>query len=150
MNEYRVPSPEAKAAGEGADRLLSPEVMRLLQAPETQDALAVILKRLPQIADMTEQAASLYETAQTLARDDIFREDLKGGIHDTLGPLIRMVRSTAAAAIEAKDAAQASDKPVGLFDLIRMFKDPQTQAALRFAAAFLQIAGAAHRQETAH
>ncbi|MGG3195312.1 DUF1641 domain-containing protein [Priestia aryabhattai] len=122
---------------------LSQEQMNALNQllnPEVQQRLAIIVDNLPKLSEIVTLLSNTYDVAQSLLTDDVLKEDLLGGVKEFIEPVEGTVKGLAATAIEANDRAEANaSSSIGLFDLLRMFKDPQTQKLFRFVQAYLDI-----------
>ncbi|MGC9934533.1 DUF1641 domain-containing protein [Priestia aryabhattai] len=122
---------------------LSQEQMNALNQllnPEVQQRLAIIVDNLPKLSEIVTLLSNTYDVAQSLLTDDVLKEDLLGGIKEFIEPVEGSVKGLAATAIEANDRAEENaSNSIGLFDLLRMFKDPQTQKLFRFVQAYLDI-----------
>ena len=80
-----------------------------------------------------------YDFAQSVATDEVLKNDTVSAITEIAEPVTDTVKSIAATAIEAKDRAEESNEVIGLFGLLRMLKDPQAQKLFRFVNAYLEI-----------
>ncbi|MEN3772832.1 DUF1641 domain-containing protein [Priestia megaterium] len=122
---------------------LSEEQMNALNQllnPEVQQRLTIIVDNLPKLSEIVTLLTNTYDVAQSLVTDDILKEDLLGGVKEFIEPVEGRVKGLAATAIEANDRAEAkASSSIGLFGLLRMFKDPQTQKLFRFVQAYLDI-----------
>ncbi|MBE5097832.1 DUF1641 domain-containing protein [Bacillus aryabhattai] len=108
--------------------------------PEVQQRLTIIVDNLPKLSEIVTLLTNTYDVAQSLLTDDVLKEDLLGGVKEFIVPVEGTVKGLAATAIEANARAEANaSSSIGLFDLLRMFKDPQTQKLFRFVQAYLDI-----------
>ncbi|NEW00601.1 DUF1641 domain-containing protein [Bacillus megaterium] len=108
--------------------------------PEVQQRLTIIVDNLPKLSEIVTLLTNTYDVAQSLLTDDVLKEDLLGGVKEFIEPVEGTVKGLAATAIEANNRAEANaSSSIGLFDLLRMFKDPQTQKLFRFVQAYLDI-----------
>ncbi|MBD8844705.1 DUF1641 domain-containing protein [Bacillus megaterium] len=127
----------------GKSTVLSEEQMNALNQllnPEVQQRLTIIVDNLPKLSEIVTLLTNTYDVAQSLLTDDVLKEDLLGGVKEFIEPVEGTVKGLAATAIEANDRAEANaSNSIGLFDLLRMFKDPQTQKLFRFVQAYLDI-----------
>ncbi|MFP7733260.1 DUF1641 domain-containing protein [Priestia aryabhattai] len=123
--------------------VLSEEQMNALNQllnPEVQQRLTIIVDNLPKLSEIVTLLTNTYDVAQSLLTDDVLKEDLLGGVKEFIEPVEGTVKGLAATAIEASGRAQANtSSSIGLFDLLRMFKDPQTQKLFRFVQAYIDI-----------
>ncbi|UYP11037.1 DUF1641 domain-containing protein [Priestia megaterium] len=123
--------------------VLSEEQMNALNQllnPEVQQRLTIIIDNLPKLSEIVTLLTNTYDVAQSLLIDDVLKEDLLGGVKEFIEPIEGTVKGLAATAIEANGRAEANaSSSIGLFDLLRMFKDPQTQKLFRFVQAYLDI-----------
>lgn len=115
------------------------QVLKLLENPETLQALATIVQHLPQLAEMTTKLSEAYGTVKSLATDPVFIADMKGGFEEVVLPVTDRVKGLASAVIEANDMAKESDTPIGIFGVMKMLKDPQAQKLLHFIQAFMTV-----------
>ncbi|WP_254702869.1 DUF1641 domain-containing protein [Priestia megaterium] len=122
---------------------LSQEQMNALNQllnPEVQQRLTILVDNLPKLSEIVTLLSNTYDVAQSLLTDDVLKEDLLGGLKEFIDPVEGTVKGLTATAIEANDRAEANaSSSIGLFDLLRMFKDPQTQKLFRFVQAYLDI-----------
>ncbi|SDD13081.1 Uncharacterized conserved protein YjgD, DUF1641 family [Paenibacillus sp. UNCCL117] len=125
----------------------STDVLDQLMKPEVQQSLTVLVENLPKLAEMVTLLTKTYDVVQSLATDQVFIEDIKGGIGEVAMPIVEGAKNLAANAIEANDRAQAETATIGLFGLLKMLKDPQVQKTFRFAQAFLEISAERNQQK---
>jgi uncharacterized protein YjgD (DUF1641 family) len=125
----------------------SVDVLDQLMKPEVQESLTVLVENLPKLAEMVTLLTKTYDVVQSLATDQVFVEDIKGGISEVAMPIVEGAKTLAANAIEANDRAQAETATIGLFGLLKMLKDPQVQKTFRFAQAFLEISAQRSQQK---
>lgn len=115
------------------------DVIEQLLKPEVQDSLVVLVENLPKIAEMVTLLTRVYDTAQSLATDEVLKNDLMKGFGEFVTPLQQKAKHVASMVIEANDRAQTSNQEIGLFGLLKMMKNPEVQKMFRFAQAFLDI-----------
>lgn len=122
------------SAGQGKS-----DILDQLLKPEVQESLTVLVEQLPKLTELVNVLTKSYDVAQSLATDEILKNDTVGAIKEIAEPVTATVKSVAATAIEAKDRADESNEVIGLFGLLKMLKDPQAQKLFRFIHAFLEI-----------
>ncbi|TCP29981.1 uncharacterized protein YjgD (DUF1641 family) [Scopulibacillus darangshiensis] len=115
------------------------DVLDQLLKPEVQESLNALVEQLPKLTELVNILTKSYDFAQSVATDDVLKNDTVGAIQEIVEPVKDTVKDIAATAIEAKDRAEASNEVIGLFGLLKMIKDPQAQKLFRFANAYLQI-----------
>ena len=115
------------------------DVLDQLMKPEVQASLNTLIEQLPKLTEMITMLTKTYDLVQTVANDRILLDDMKGGIMEVLNPVKEQVKYFASAAIEAGDRAKSDTSTVGLFDLVKMLKDPQVQKMFKFAQAFMNV-----------
>lgn len=115
------------------------DVLEQLLKPEVQESLTALIDQLPKLTEMVEGLTKAYDFAQSVATDDVLKNDTVGAIKEIAVPVTENVKKIAATAIEAKDQAETSNETIGLFGLLKMIKDPQAQKLFRFMNAYLQI-----------
>lgn len=115
------------------------DVLDQLMKPEVQASLNTLIEQLPKLTEMMTMMTKTYDLVQTVANDRILLDDMKGGIMEVLNPVKEQVKYFASAAIEAGDRAKSDTSTVGLFDLVKMLKDPQVQKMFKFAQAFMNV-----------
>lgn len=115
------------------------DVLDQLLKPEVQASLTTLVDQLPKLTEMMTTLTKAYDVAQTLATDDVFRNDAVGAVAEMAQPVVTSAKSFAANAIEAKDRAAESQETIGLFGMLKLLKDPQVQGIFRFANAFLEV-----------
>ncbi|MBM7609793.1 uncharacterized protein YjgD (DUF1641 family) [Lysinibacillus composti] len=132
MSEETKQAQEALSAGnlDLLDQLLKPEV---------QASLTTLVEQLPKLAEVVTLLTKAYDLAQLVATDDVLKSDTVSAIKEMTEPVIGSVKTIAATAIEAKDRADDTNETVGIFGLLKLLKDPETQKVLRFANAFLAV-----------
>ncbi|MEC2077768.1 DUF1641 domain-containing protein [Metabacillus fastidiosus] len=116
------------------------EVLDQLLKPEVQESLTALIEQLPKLTELLNVLNKSYDFAQSVATDDVLKNDTVSAIKEISEPVVASVKNIAATAIEAKDRAEESNKAIGLFDLLKMIKDPQAQKLFRFVNAYLQVA----------
>ncbi|WP_405111656.1 DUF1641 domain-containing protein [Paenibacillus sp. FSL K6-1217] len=117
------------------------DVLKELMKPEVQQSLMVLVEQLPQITQMVSVLSKSLEFVQSVATDEVLKNDTVGAIKEIAGPVVDSAKNLAATAIEAKDRADASSETISVFGMMKMIKDPQVQKALRFMNAYLQVSG---------
>ncbi|WP_338451716.1 DUF1641 domain-containing protein [Niallia oryzisoli] len=122
------------SAGQGKS-----DILDQLLKPEVQESLTVLVEQLPKLTELVNVLTKSYDVAQSLATDEVLKNDTVGAIKEIAEPVTATVKSVAATAIEAKDRADESSEVIGLFGLLKMLKDPQAQKLFRFIHAFLEI-----------
>lgn len=115
------------------------DVLDQLTKPEVQQALTVLVENLPKLAEMTTILTKTYDIVQTVAKDEVLINDLKGGMEEFVKPVQEKAKGLAQAAIEASDRSREETATIGLFGMLKMLKDPQVQQVLRFTQAFLEV-----------
>ncbi len=115
------------------------DVLEQLLKPEVQESLIALIEQLPKLTEMITVLNSTYDFAQSVASDDVLKNDTVDFITEFITPVKDSVKNVAATAIEAKDMANESNEVIGIFGLLKMLKDPQAQKLFRFASAFLQL-----------
>lgn len=115
------------------------DVLNQLLKPEVQESLTTLVDQLPKLTEMMTLLTKSYEFAQSVATDEILKNDTVNAVTEMAGPVVGSAKNLAATAIEAKDRASESQEVIGLFGLVKMLKDPQVQSVFRFVNAFLQV-----------
>ncbi|QOK29932.1 DUF1641 domain-containing protein (plasmid) [Cytobacillus oceanisediminis] len=117
------------------------EILEQLLKPGVQESLTTLVEQLPKLTELANVLTKSYDFAQSVATDEVLKNDTVGAIQEMFEPIKDNVKSIAANAIEAKDRAEGRDEVIGLFGLLKMLKDPQAQKLFRFVNAYLQVAG---------
>ena len=115
------------------------DVLDHLLKPEVQNSLNALVEQLPKLTEMVTVLTEYYDVAQSLATDEVLKNDTVGAIKEVAEPVIGTVKNVAATAIEAKDRADESTEVIGLFGMLKMLKDPQAQKLFRFMRSYLDI-----------
>lgn len=115
------------------------DLLDLLLKPEVQESLTVLVEQLPKLTEVVNLLTKTYDLAQLVATDDVLKNDTVSAIKEMAEPVVGSVKNITAAAIEAKDRAAVTNESIGIFGLLKLLKDPETQKLLRFANAFLEI-----------
>ncbi|TCJ04487.1 DUF1641 domain-containing protein [Cytobacillus praedii] len=115
------------------------DIIDQLLKPEVQESLTALVDQLPKLTELLNVLNKSYDFAQSVATDDVLKNDTVGAIKEIVDPVKDSVKSIAATAIEAKDRAAESHEVIGLFGLLKMLKDPQAQKLFRFITAYLEI-----------
>ncbi|MDQ0246417.1 uncharacterized protein YjgD (DUF1641 family) [Bacillus fengqiuensis] len=115
------------------------DILDQLLKPEVQDSLTTLVEQLPKLTELVTVLTKSYDFAQSVATDDVLKNDTVSAIKEIAEPVADTVKNIAATAIEAKDRAEESNEVIGLFGLLRMLKDPQAQKLFRFVNAYLEI-----------
>lgn len=123
------------------------DVLDQLLKPEVQDSLTTLVEQLPKLTELVNLLTKSYDFAQSVATDEVLKNDTVGAITEIATPVVNSVKGFAATAIEAKDRAEATNEVIGLFSLLRMIKDPEAQKLFRFVNAFLQISAERNSQK---
>ncbi len=115
------------------------DILDQLLKPEVQESLTTLVEQLPKLTELVTVLTKSYDFAQSVATDDVLKNDTVSAIKEIAEPVADTVKNIAATAIEAKDRAEESNEVIGLFGLLRMLKDPQAQKLFRFVNAYLEI-----------
>ena len=114
------------------------DILDQLLKPEVQESLNTLVEQLPKLTELVNILTKSYDFAQSVATDDVLKNDTVSAISEIATPVVDSVKGLAANAIEAKDRAEANNEVIGLFGLLKMMKDPQAQKLFRFAKLFLK------------
>ncbi|WP_405389073.1 DUF1641 domain-containing protein [Peribacillus simplex] len=123
------------------------DVLDQLLKPEVQESLNTLVEQLPKLTELVNILTKSYDFAQSVATDDVLKNDTVSAISEIATPVVHSVKGLAANAIEAKDRADENTDVIGLFGLLRMMKDPQAQKLFRFAQAFLEVSSESKNQK---
>jgi uncharacterized protein YjgD (DUF1641 family) len=123
------------------------DILDQLLKPEVQDSLNTLVEQLPKLTELVNILTKSYDFAQSVATDDVLKNDTVSAISEIATPVVHSVKGLAANAIEAKDRAEANNDVIGLFGLLRMMKDPEAQKLFRFAQAFLEVSAERKNQK---
>ncbi|WP_347940510.1 DUF1641 domain-containing protein [Peribacillus simplex] len=123
------------------------DVLDQLLNPEVQESLNTLVEQLPKLTELVNILTKSYDFAQSVATDDVLKNDTVSAISEIATPVVDSVKGLAANAIEAKDRAEVNHDVIGLFGLLRMMKDPQAQKLFRFAQAFLEVSSERKNQK---
>ncbi|WP_396897326.1 DUF1641 domain-containing protein [Neobacillus bataviensis] len=115
------------------------DVLDQLLKPEVQESLTALVEQLPKLTELVNILTKSYDFAQSVATDEVLKNDTIGAITEIVEPIKDTVKNVAATAIEAKDRAEESNEVIGLFGLLKMIKDPQAQKLFRFINAYLEV-----------
>ena len=115
------------------------DILDQLLKPEVQESLTTLVEQLPKLTELATVLTKSYDFAQSVATDEVLKNDTVSAIKEIAEPVADTVKQIAATAIEAKDRAEESNEVIGLFGLLKMLKDPQTQKLFRFVNAYLEI-----------
>jgi uncharacterized protein YjgD (DUF1641 family) len=115
------------------------DILDQLLKPEVQESLTTLVEQLPKLTELVNIMTKSYDFAQSVATDEVLKNDTVGAITELATPVIGSVKNIAQTAIEAKDRAEDSTEVIGIFGLLRMMKDPQAQKLFRFINAYLDI-----------
>lgn len=123
------------------------DVLDQLLKPEVQESLSVLVEQLPKLTELVNILTKSYDFAQSVATDEVLKNDTIGAITEIVEPVKDSVKSLAQTVIEAKDRAEESKEVIGLFGLLKMIKDPQAQKLFRFVNAYLEVAAERESQK---
>ena len=115
------------------------DVLDQLLKPEVQSSLNTLVEQLPKLTEMVNVLTKYYDIAQSMATDEVLKNDTVAAITELAEPVVGTVKTVAATAIEAKDRADASRETIGIFGMLKMMKDPQVQKLFRFMNAYLEV-----------
>ncbi|MCP1093147.1 DUF1641 domain-containing protein [Bacillaceae bacterium OS4b] len=123
------------------------DILDQLLKPEVQESLNTLVEQLPKLTELVNILTKSYDFAQSVATDDVLKNDTVSAISEIATPVVHSVKGLAANAIEAKDRAEANNDVIGLFGLLKMMKDPQAQKLFHFAQAFLEVSSERKNQK---
>lgn len=115
------------------------DLLDQLLKPEVQQSLTTLVEQLPKLTEVVTLLTKTYDLAQMVATDDVLKNDTVNAVKEMADPVIGSVKGLAQTAIEAKDRAEATNESIGIFGMLKLLKDPETQKLLRFANAFLEV-----------
>ncbi len=115
------------------------DVMSQLLKPESQEALASLALQLPKLVELTNVLTKTYDLASQVAGDRVLVQDMVQGVLEMVKPIEEKVKGVATAVMEANERAERSEEEYGMFDVLRMLKEPELQHMLRFAQAYLEV-----------
>lgn len=131
----------AATAADSVPQTSPQALLEQLLKPEVQSSLTLLIEQLPKLTEMMGTLTQSYDFVKTLANDATFKSDMVGAIAEIGGPVKESAKAIAANVIEAKDRADASQETIGMFGLLKLLKDPETQRVFRFVQAYLQVSG---------
>ncbi|MFJ7932554.1 DUF1641 domain-containing protein [Peribacillus sp. NPDC096448] len=123
------------------------DILDQLLKPEVQESLNTLVEQLPKLTELVNILTKSYDFAQSVATDDVLKNDTVSAISEIATPVVDSVKGLAVNAIEAKDRAEVNNDVIGLFGLLKMMKDPQAQKLFRFAQAFLEVSAERKNQK---
>ncbi|WP_033829591.1 DUF1641 domain-containing protein [Bacillus andreraoultii] len=115
------------------------ELLDQLLNPEVQQSLTTLVEQLPKLTEVVTFLTKNLEIIKSLATDEVTKADTVGAIKELAEPVLESAKKLAANVIEAKDRAEESQEVIGIFGLLKLMKDPQTQKLFRFLNAYLQV-----------
>ncbi|RHW34960.1 DUF1641 domain-containing protein [Lysinibacillus yapensis] len=115
------------------------DLLDQLLKPEVQESLTTLVEQLPKLTEVVNLLTKTYDLAQLVATDDVLKGDTVSAIKEMADPVVGSVKGIAQTAIEAKDRAEASNESIGIFGMLKILKNPETQKLLRFANAYLEV-----------
>lgn len=116
------------------------DILDQLLKPEVQESLTALVEQLPKLTELLNILNKSYDFAQSVATDDVLINDTVGFIKEIGEPVKDSVKNIAATMIEAKELADERTEVIGLFGLLKMMKDPQSQKLFRFVNSYLHVA----------
>ncbi|MGE6375683.1 DUF1641 domain-containing protein, partial [Peribacillus muralis] len=84
------------------------DVLDQLLKPEVQESLNTLVDQLPKLTELVNILTKSYDFAQSVATDDVLKNDTVSAISEMATPVVDSVKGLAATAIEAKDRAEAN------------------------------------------
>lgn len=129
------------------DRQVEKDVLEQLLKPEVQESITALVEQLPKLTEMVTQLTTIYETVHSLLTDELLKKETIHATKDMLGPVVDSAKEVARNVMEAKERAEESDEMIGIFGLLKLLKDPQTQKVLRFLNAFLEVSNQRDQNE---
>ncbi|MBP3963048.1 DUF1641 domain-containing protein [Paenibacillus lignilyticus] len=118
-----------------------PDVLDQLLKPEIEEALEILVQNLPKLVEMMTLLTKTYDLATKVAGDRVLIQDTVGAVKEVVKPIEQKAKHFASAAIEAGNRMEQDTSKIGLFGMLRMFKDPELQRVLRFSKAYLDVLG---------
>lgn len=115
------------------------ELLDQLLNPEVQQSLTTLVEQLPKLTELVTFLTKNLEIIKSLATDEVTKADTVGAIKELAEPVLESAKKLVANVIEAKDRAEESQEVIGIFGLLKLMKDPQTQKLFRFLNAYLQV-----------
>lgn len=115
------------------------ELLDQLLNPEVQQSLTTLVEQLPKLTELVTFLTQNLEVIKSLATDEVTKADTVGAIKELAEPILDSAKKLAANVIEARDRAEESEEVIGIFGLLKLMKDPQTQKVFRFLNAYLQV-----------
>ena len=112
------------------------DVLDQLLKPEVQESLTTLVEQLPKLTELVNILTKSYDFAQSVATDEVLKNDTVGAITEIAEPVVGSVKSLAATAIEAKDRAEVNNEVIGLFGLIKNDKRSTSTKTFPFCKCF--------------
>ncbi|MEC0346565.1 DUF1641 domain-containing protein, partial [Peribacillus frigoritolerans] len=78
------------------------DVLDQLLKPEVQESLNTLVEQLPKLTELVNILTKSYDFAQSVATDDVLKNDTVSAISEIATPVVHSVKGLAANAIEAK------------------------------------------------
>uniref|UniRef100_UPI0032E3F146 DUF1641 domain-containing protein n=4 Tax=Bacillaceae TaxID=186817 RepID=UPI0032E3F146 len=84
------------------------DVLDQLLNPEVQESLNTLVEQLPKLTELVNILTKSYDFAQSVATDDVLKNDTVSAISEIATPVVDSVKGLAVTAIEAKDRAEVN------------------------------------------
>ncbi|MEC0347755.1 DUF1641 domain-containing protein, partial [Peribacillus frigoritolerans] len=78
------------------------DILDQLLKPEVQESLNTLVEQLPKLTELVNILTKSYDFAQSVATDDVLKNDTVSAISEIATPVVHSVKGLATNAIEAK------------------------------------------------
>ncbi len=112
------------------------DILDQLLKPEVQESLNTLVEQLPKLTELVNILTKSYDFAQSVATDDVLKNDTVSAISEIATPVVHSVKGLAANAIEAKDRAEANNDVIGLFWSVKNVERSGSTKAFPFRPSF--------------
>src|SRR3954451_21625145 len=84
------------------------DVLDQLLKPEVQESLTGLVEQLPKLTELVNVLTKSYDFAQSVATDDVLKNDTVGAITEIAVPVVDSVKGLAATVIDANNRAEVN------------------------------------------
>jgi uncharacterized protein YjgD (DUF1641 family) len=108
---------------------------------ETLESALILLDKLPKISKYVQVMEQIFDTLESVATDKQSLGYLFNSAKEIVEPLSSKVQDGVSMIQEVQIRAESITRPVTLFSVLKLLKDPSVQRGFQLFSAFLEVVG---------
>lgn len=108
-------------------------------------ALMAMMDKMPKILKLVSALEQVADFTESLMKDKESQQYLFASVQGYIKPVTHQIDQAVEVFQEAKERSEQKQKPVSIFELYKLLKDPTVQMGLRFAQSVVEVIGEKQR-----